>query len=658
MPCVKISLRGRTLQLDFGSDARVAAVKERVAKDADLQPWRVDVLRSGQLLSSEEAIGEQLEVEIRQGPVRSITVDAGLLNSISSESLQRSHFQHLREDLGDSSKHRFQEIALTITDWHQNMPKEVTETLVDFLSSRTDDPKSLCLVHLDFHGKMPEVLAALRGNRFFESQASSVEVVELSLEGVDPSVDFLPLFPNLRSLRMYKPEFPPHDADHYSLRLLALNSQGLQDVAMVRMNSTRGVFDHVMRRLAGAGQGYQSSESVSTTLWVVSGMSGVLSAMTELGEALRTVRTESREGHFLRRLGKLNIHVDADAEGFGAVRAAAGAALNQGLDEEQQKKRKKVLTNIRSTRAARNPHETLMCLLEVLPLSLGLATSEGTRLLEPGACLAGAVLTAKIVVSEAPFQRLAVECSNMAGDVVISLGLGPESTAGELQDQVLAKMGWQGALLFFEGKEMQRSMSLRHYELLTIKEEKDLVMTRVIFRNTLSPTKASKIFTTYTAQESVVLQILEGEMPLAGQNIPVAELRLDGIAPCPSGLALIEVTFDLDANSTLHVTALDHGSGARCESTLTCETRPRVDVEELKRMVSQSEAYWAQTAALKARSEVFTKCAQRLLRQKAPEVMEILAWLEEARDANEEEYKAQLKILEDLEPALVDAQLD
>ena len=155
-------------------------------------------------------------------------MDAKLLHQISNKDLLQSHIQHFAEDLGVSGppKARFEDVALVITDWNANMPTQIMDILVCFLETRKDDPTQIALVSLDLHGKMPRILEALLKNRaFFESPASSLETLELSLEEVDPHKAFIPLFPNLRSLRMYQPEFPssPSDADHLGMRLLKLN---------------------------------------------------------------------------------------------------------------------------------------------------------------------------------------------------------------------------------------------------------------------------------------------------------------------------------------------------------------------------------------------------------------------------------------------------
>lgn len=141
---------------------------------------------------------------------------------------------------------------LTVTDWNATMPEEITAALVEFLSSRRDDPKCPCLVHLDLHGNVTRLLEAMNQNRqYFESLGSSLEILELSANVDDHTLaTFLPSFPNLNALRMYKPAFPTQGMTDYSIRLLNLNCQSLQDVAIVTFEDSN-VFRHVLQILSG-----------------------------------------------------------------------------------------------------------------------------------------------------------------------------------------------------------------------------------------------------------------------------------------------------------------------------------------------------------------------------------------------------------------------
>ena len=182
-------------------------------------------------------------------------MDAKLLNKISNKDLLRSHIQHFAEDLGMGRPTTCsEELMLVITDWQATMPAEIMDVLVHFLETRTDDPSQLKLTHLDLHGRLPRILEALLSNRkFFESPASSVETLEVSLEQIDPHSDSVPLFPNLRALRMYRPEFPgcTEDVAHVGVRLLKLNAERLRDVAVVALQQDDAVFNTTISRLPG-----------------------------------------------------------------------------------------------------------------------------------------------------------------------------------------------------------------------------------------------------------------------------------------------------------------------------------------------------------------------------------------------------------------------
>ena len=88
------------------------------------------------------------------------------------------------------------------------------------------------------------------------------------------------------------------------------------------------------------------------------------------------------------------------------------------------------------------------------------------------------------------------------------------------------------------------------------------VMTRLIESNTTIPTKKTEVFTTAADnQPSVEIHVLQGERPMAPGNKTIGRFHLDGIPPAPRGVPQIEVTFDIDANGILHVSAKDKGTG-------------------------------------------------------------------------------------------------
>lgn len=193
----------------------------------------------------------KLEMSVRRSPIRSISIDSKLINQISCDSLRDSYAHNLREELGLCGKgaFRYTEIALVVTDWHASMPDVFKAMLVEFLASRRDDPTCPCIVQIDLHGNLSYILEAMNQNRlYYESSASSLETLELSLANVDPQMAFLPLFPNLLALRIYKPEFPSHGAD-YTINLLNVNCNSLHDIAIVGLGDAR-IFGHVLEILA------------------------------------------------------------------------------------------------------------------------------------------------------------------------------------------------------------------------------------------------------------------------------------------------------------------------------------------------------------------------------------------------------------------------
>ena len=115
------------------------------------------------------------------------------------------------------------------------------------------------------------------------------------------------------------------------------------------------------------------------------------------------------------------------------------------------------------------------------------------------------------------------------------------------------------------------------------------VMTKIIPRNTTIPTKKSETFSTAVdSQSNVEIHVLQGEREFSKDNKSLGTFRLDGIPPAPRGVPQIEVTFDIDANGILHVTAKDRGTGKEQSISITgASTLPDEDVD---RMVKEAEA--------------------------------------------------------------------
>ncbi|MBQ9772090.1 MAG: molecular chaperone DnaK [Lentisphaeria bacterium] len=171
------------------------------------------------------------------------------------------------------------------------------------------------------------------------------------------------------------------------------------------------------------------------------------------------------------------------------------------------------------------------------------------------------------------------------------------------------------------------------------------VTTRLIERNTTIPTKKSEVFSTAADnQPSVDIHVLQGERNMAADNKSIGRFRLDGIAPAPRGVPQIEVTFDIDANGIISVSAKDLGTGKEQKITITANSG--LSEEEIKKMVDDAKAHEAEDKAAKDKIETKNR-ADSMVYQTEKQIKELEDKL--SAEAKSEVEAAIAKLKKDIE---------